>query len=98
MSVFVCVCVRTHVHTHTYAPLRLTLCKPVDCSLPGSSLHEILEWVAIPFSKDLSDPGIKFVSLGPLSLAEGFFATEPLGKLLIEEATRAKRELIFHGH
>ena len=33
-----------------------TLCDPMDCSLPGSSVHEILqarvlEWVAIPFSK-----------------------------------------------
>ena len=31
-----------------------TLCNPVDCSLPGSSVHgilqaRILEWVAIPF-------------------------------------------------
>ena len=36
--------------------LCLTLCDPVDCSLPGSSVHgilhaRILEWVAIPFSK-----------------------------------------------
>ena len=34
----------------------LTLCDPVDCSLPGSSVHgilqaRILEWVAIPFSR-----------------------------------------------
>ena len=33
----------------------LTLCDPVGYSLPGSSVHEILqartlEWVAIPFS------------------------------------------------
>ena len=33
----------------------LTLCDPMDCSLPGSSIHgilwaRILEWVAIPFS------------------------------------------------
>ena len=33
-----------------------TLCNPMDCSLPGSSVHEnsqarILEWVAIPFSR-----------------------------------------------
>ena len=32
-----------------------TLCNPVDCSLPGSSVHgifqaRILEWVAIAFS------------------------------------------------
>ena len=34
-----------------------TLCDPMDCSLPGSSVHgilqaRILEWVAIPFSRD----------------------------------------------
>ena len=35
----------------------LTLCDPMDCSLPGSSVHRILqarilEWVAISFSRD----------------------------------------------
>ena len=38
-----------------------TLQNPVDCSLPGSSVHEIfqarvLEWVAIPFSSRSSQP------------------------------------------
>ena len=42
--------------------LCLTLCEPMDCSLPGSSVHgilqaRILELVAIPFSRDLLDPG-----------------------------------------
>ena len=40
---------------------RLTLCNPVDCSPPDSSVHGILraripEWVAIPFSKGSSPP------------------------------------------
>ena len=39
----------------------LTLCDPVDCNLPGSSIHgilqaRILEWVAISFSKGSSRP------------------------------------------
>ena len=39
----------------------LTLCDPMDCSLPGSSLHGILqatvlEWVAISFSRGSSQP------------------------------------------
>ena len=38
-----------------------TLCNPLDCSLPGSSVYEILqagilEWVAIPFSRESSRP------------------------------------------
>ena len=36
-----------------------TLCHPIDCSLPGSSVHgifqaRVLEWVAIAFSTSLS--------------------------------------------
>ena len=38
-----------------------TLCDPMDCSLPGSSVHWIfqaivLEWIAISFSKGSSQP------------------------------------------
>ena len=38
-----------------------TLCKPMNCSLQGSSVHgilqaRILEWVAIPFSRGSSLP------------------------------------------
>ena len=38
-----------------------TLCDPINCSLPGSSVHEILqarilEWVAIPFFRGSSQP------------------------------------------
>ena len=41
-----------------------TLCNPMDCSLPGSSVHvilqaKILEWVPILFSRDLPNPRIK---------------------------------------
>ena len=41
-----------------------TLCNPMDCSLPGCSVHgllqaRILEWVAFPSPEDLSDPGIE---------------------------------------
>ena len=43
------------------AQLFLTLCNPMDCSPPGSSVHGILqartlEWVAIPFSRGSSQP------------------------------------------
>ena len=38
----------------------LTLCNPMDCSLPGSSVHgifqsRVLEWVAIAFSSSFRD-------------------------------------------
>ena len=43
------------------AQLCLTLCDPMVCSLPGSSIHgifqaRVLEWVAIPFSRGSSQP------------------------------------------
>ena len=49
----------THTHTHTHICLtqsRLTLCHPMDCSLPGSSVHGILQtrllgWVTMPSSR-----------------------------------------------
>ena len=46
------------------AKLRPTLCESMDCSPPGSSVHEIsqariLEWIAISFSRDLPNPGVE---------------------------------------
>ena len=40
----------------------MTLCHPIDCNLPGSSVHgifqaRVLEWVAISFSGGSSQPG-----------------------------------------
>ena len=42
----------------------LTLCYPLDCNPPGSSVHgilqtRILEWVTIPFSKGFPTQGLK---------------------------------------
>ena len=44
-----------------------TLCDPMNCRLPGSSVHEIfqariLEWVAISYPGHLLNPGIKLRS------------------------------------
>ena len=57
------------------AQLSLTLCDPMDCSPPGSSVHSslqarILEWVALPLTGDLPDPGIepRFLALQAGSL------------------------------
>ena len=57
-----------------------TLCDPMDYSLPGFSVHGIpqaikLEWVAISYSGDLPDPGIKPTSLMSPALAGRFFTT-----------------------
>ena len=57
-----------------------TLCDPMDCSLPGSYvlgilLTRILEWVAMPSSGDLPNPGIEPMSLTSPALAGGFFTT-----------------------
>ena len=59
---------------------RLTLCNPLDCRPPGSSVHRILqarilEWVAGPPPGDLPDPGIEHVSLIFPALAVQFFTT-----------------------
>ena len=57
-----------------------TLGDPVDCSLPGSSVHRILqarilEWVAISFSRGSSKPRDQtHISMFP-ALAGRFFAT-----------------------
>ena len=60
----------------------LTLFDPMDCSPPGSSVHgilqvRILEWVAIPFSGYLPNPGIKPRS--PALQADSLLS-EPPGK------------------
>ena len=60
------------------------LSDPMDCSLPGSSVHgtfqaRILEWVAISYSGYLPKPGIK--STSP-AVAGGFFTIEPSGRAL----------------
>ena len=57
------------------AKLCPTFCNPMDCSLPGSSVHGISQqeyWSGLPFSfpGDLPDPGIKLMSP---ALAGGFF-------------------------
>ena len=62
------------------AQLCPTLCDPMDCSPPGSSVPgilqaRILEWVAMPSSRGSSDPGIKSVSPGSPALGGGFFTT-----------------------
>ena len=63
----------------------LTLCNSIDCSLPGFSVHgisqsRILEWIAISFSRDLSNPGIKPNQICLVPCIAGFFTPKPPGK------------------
>ena len=63
------------------AQLCSTLCNPTDCSPPGSSVHGFSQAgvVVIPFSRDLSDPGIKS---GSPTLQADSLLSEPPGKLV----------------
>ena len=63
-----------------------TVCDPVDCSLPGSSVCGILQarrlgQVAMPSPPgDLPDPGMESMSLMSPVLAGGFFITSTTWK------------------
>ena len=66
----------------TKLKLCLTLCYPVDCSPPGSSVHRDSPgkntgeyWLSCPPPGDLPDPGIEPVSLMSPALAGRFFTT-----------------------
>ena len=57
------------------------LCDPIECSLPGSSAHEIsqariLEWAAMPLSSESSRSRNQ---IHVSRTAGGFFTTEPPG-------------------
>ena len=71
-----------YVCMHVVSSLSCVQCftDPVDCSLPGSSVHgislaRILEWAAISFSKGSSQPRDQIHHL--LHLLGRFFTTEP---------------------
>ena len=63
----------------------LTLCNPMNFSLLGSSVHgilqvRILEWVAIPFPRDVFNP--RFEVGSPALQADSVWSEQP-GKLMI---------------
>ena len=73
------------VHASSVTSVMLTLCDPVDYSLPSSSVHgilqaRILEWVAISFSRGSSWPRNRNCISCIFCVAVGFFTTEPQGK------------------
>ena len=72
----------SHPYSSKVAQSFPTICYPMDSSLPGSSVHgilqaRVLEWVAISFSRDLPNPGIEPRS--PTLQADALLS-EPAGK------------------
>ena len=72
----------THSSCCFVTQLCLNLCDPMNCSPPGSSVHGILqerivEWVAIPFCRGSSHPGIE---PGSPALQADSLLSEPPGK------------------
>ena len=79
---------------HVCAQSCPTLCNPMDCSLSGSSVHgilqaRILEWVALPFSRNLPNPGL---NLHLLLWQVGSLPAAPPGKLLILGIKKKKKD------
>ena len=77
----------THAHIHACLVTQscLTLCDPMDCGLPVSSAHgilqaRILEWVIMPSSGNFPDPGNEPASLMSSTLAGGFLPLVTSGK------------------
>ena len=83
--------------------LCLTLCDPINCSWPGSSVHgilqaRILEWVAIPFSRGSSWSRVKPVSLTSLNWQVGPLPLVPPGKpWIIGHLIKRQSDLLSPG-
>ena len=75
-----------------------TLCDPMDYSLPGSSVHgilqaRVLEWVVTFFSRGSSQPGIKLASLWLLHWKACSLPLVPPG-MCLKNAT--SNQFVFH--
>ena len=74
-----------YVYVSLVFQLYLTLCDPLSCSLPGSSVHGVFSGKnirvgAISFSRDLPDPGIESESPVSTALQTDSLPAEQLGK------------------
>ena len=70
------------------ASVTLTLCDPMDCSLPGPSVHgilqaRILQWIATPSSRASPQPRDRIHVSCVYCWAGGFFTSDPPGKPII---------------
>ena len=73
----------------------LTLCDPMDCSSPGSSVQGILQakfWRRLPFPSlgDFLAPGMKPVSRMSPVLTSGFFTTHTTWEVSLKYTTLSK--------
>ena len=87
------------VHTKSLQSC-LTLCDPIDYSPPGSSVHwipqaRILEWVGIPSSGDLPNPGIRPPSIMSPALANGFFTANATWETLLMGSWKRLNEISY---
>ena len=94
MMVNVCVC--------SVAQLCPSLSDPMDCSLPGFSVHgifqaRVLEWVAISSSRASSQPrSLICISCHVSCVAGGFFTAEPRGTpMMVNEPPKCIYQLDY---
>ena len=89
LSVCVCVCVCVCKLLHL-----CSLCDPLDCSPPGSSVHgilqaRILEWIAMPPPGDLPEPGVEPTSIMfPVSAGVCFTTSATWGARIISNGNQ----------
>ena len=94
--------VRIMVARKNVTQLCLTLYDPLDYSLLGSSVHRILqtrilEWIAIPFSREFSQPRDRTQVCLHSCTAGRFFTSEPLGKPISQVKKNAFLTLFPHA-
>ena len=87
-SVCVCMCAKL-------LKLCPTLCDPMDCNPPGSSVHGIFQqeyWSGLPCPApgDLPNPRIEPTSLTSPALASGFFTTSTTWEAQIQKQVQEK--------
>ena len=75
----------------------LTLCGPMDCSPPGSSVHGILQqefWSGLlcPIPGNLPNPGVRCMSLNCPALAGGFFTISAIREAHVKSTPNLKIE------
>ena len=89
--VCVCVCVFSYVRPCECVQLCAILCNPMDCSLPGFSVHRFFQArsrLPFPLPGDLPNPGIQPESP---ALAGGFFTSKPPGKPFLDSSLTCKK-------